>query len=145
MHHLLALAFALSAAQAPPQPPAPSNSPVAPGTSIIRGRVIAGDTGQPMRKAQVRIASGEIRDGDCCHDRFVRDVLQPLEFQVDLNLRFCRSGKKKNTEPGKDDSKIVSAAPSGSDASDTASKHSRHRIEGFFERGNCCKSRAGSA
>jgi hypothetical protein len=91
------------------------------------------------------VASGQIRDGHCRHDRFVSDVLQSLEFQVDLDLRFCYGGKKKNTAPWKNASKIVCVAPFGSDASNTASKQSRHRAEGLFEGGNCCKSRAGSA
>jgi hypothetical protein len=33
------------------------------GTSRIRGRVVAADTGQPLRKALVRVASPQLRDG----------------------------------------------------------------------------------
>jgi hypothetical protein len=31
----------------------------------------------------------------------VRDVLQSLEFQVHLNLRFCCGGKKQNIDASK--------------------------------------------
>jgi hypothetical protein len=71
--------------------------------------------------------------------------LQSLEFQVDLNLRSCSCGEKKKAEPWKNASKIICVASSGSDASNTASKQSRHRAEGLFKAGNCCKSRDGSA
>jgi Carboxypeptidase regulatory-like domain len=51
---------------APPgQPPTPqganANAPT-PGTSVLRGHVFAADSGQPLRKAQVRIFAGEIRE-----------------------------------------------------------------------------------
>ena len=36
----------------------------------------------------------EIRDLDGRHDRFVRDVLEPLEFQFDLDLGLRRRGQK---------------------------------------------------
>jgi hypothetical protein len=70
--------------------------------------------------------------------------LQSFELEIDLNLRFCYRGKKKNTEPWKN-AKIVRVTPAVSDASNTASKQSRHRADGLFKGGNCCKSRAGSA
>ena len=54
---------------APPPPPPPGmpamptrDRPVNPGTAVLRGRVIGADTGQPLRKAQVRIVAGEIRE-----------------------------------------------------------------------------------
>ncbi|MGA7583460.1 MAG: hypothetical protein WBW59_19565, partial [Pseudolabrys sp.] len=87
------------------------------------------------------IAPSQIRDGNCRHDRFVSDVLQSFEFEIHLNLRFCCGGKKKNTKPRKNASKIVCATPSDSDASNMVSKQSRHRADGLFEGGNCCKSR----
>jgi hypothetical protein len=71
--------------------------------------------------------------------------LQSLEFQIDLNLRLCSGGTKKNAEPWKNASKIIRVAPFCSDASNTASKQSRHRAEGLFKAGNCCNSRDGSA
>lgn len=43
---------------APPQ----QQAPAPPGTSTLRGHVFAEDTGQPLRKAQVRIFAGEIRE-----------------------------------------------------------------------------------
>jgi hypothetical protein len=101
--------------------------------------------GLPVGVVKFNITSGQIPDGNCRQDRFVSDVLQSFEFQVHLNLRFCWGGKKKNTEPWKNASKIACVTPSDSDASNTASKQSRHRAEGLFDEGNCCKSRAGSA
>jgi hypothetical protein len=63
---LVALVFAtsLSSAQAPqPQmPPRDSAQAVPAGTSVIRGRVVAADTAQPLRKAQVRIFAPELRE-----------------------------------------------------------------------------------
>jgi carboxypeptidase family protein len=61
-------ASALGSAQIgqPARPPQPQQqqgqTPPAPGTSTIRGHVFAADTGQPLRKAQVRITAGEIRE-----------------------------------------------------------------------------------
>jgi hypothetical protein len=46
---LTCLGFALLIAAQAPQTAAP------PATAAIRGHVIAGDTGQPLRKAQVRL------------------------------------------------------------------------------------------
>ena len=55
----------------PPPPPAPlppgfqmpaRDVPQKTGTARIRGRVVAADTGQPLRKAQVRAASAELRE-----------------------------------------------------------------------------------
>src|SRR5262249_20462211 len=112
---------------------------------FLAARDLKAQPGLPVRVVKFNIAPGQIRDGDCRHDRFICDVLQSLEIQVYLDLCFRRGGKKKNKKPGKNASKSICVAPSGSDASKTASKQSRHRIEGFFERGNCCKSRAGSA
>src|SRR6266849_5568528 len=39
-----------------------SQAPAPPGTAALRGHVFAADTGQPLRKAQVRIFAGEIRE-----------------------------------------------------------------------------------
>ena len=53
---------ATNAAAQPPSPQgANANAPV-PGTSILRGHVFAADSGQPLRKAQVRIFANEIRE-----------------------------------------------------------------------------------
>src|SRR5690349_17062792 len=45
----------------PGQPPR-DNTASQPGTAILRGRVVAADTGQPLRKAMVRMFAGEIRE-----------------------------------------------------------------------------------
>jgi protocatechuate 3,4-dioxygenase beta subunit len=45
------------------QPPnSNNNTPPAPGTATLRGHVFAADSGQPLRKAQVRITAFEIRE-----------------------------------------------------------------------------------
>jgi len=64
----LLVAGSLSFAQPPPQPspfqPPPRDNAQAtqPGTATLRGHVVAADTGQPLRKAQVRIFSPELRE-----------------------------------------------------------------------------------
>src|SRR5262245_214672 len=54
----------------PPMPPGamagvppPRDAATKPGTSVIRGRVVAADTGQPLRKAFVRASSPDLREG----------------------------------------------------------------------------------
>lgn len=47
----------------PPQgPPRDNNQPAKAGTATLRGHVVAADTGQPLRKAQVRVVAGDIRE-----------------------------------------------------------------------------------
>ena len=46
----------------PGQPPNNNNAPPPPGTATLRGHVLAADTGLPLRKAQVRIMAGDIRE-----------------------------------------------------------------------------------
>src|SRR5712691_6089216 len=47
----------------PPQgPPRDNNQPAKTGTATLRGHVVAADTGQPLRKAQVRIIAPELRE-----------------------------------------------------------------------------------
>ena len=67
----LLLISSSSSAQAPPPPPAsvpgfpqlpPRDTAPKTGTARIRGRVVAADTGQPLRKAQVRATSAELRE-----------------------------------------------------------------------------------
>lgn len=60
-------AFSTPAPGMPTQPrqpgqPANPNAPPAPGTSTVRGHVFAADSGEPLRKAQVRMMSGELRE-----------------------------------------------------------------------------------
>src|SRR5437867_874726 len=38
------------------------NAPRKTGTAIVRGRVVAADTGQPLRRAQVRFMAAELRE-----------------------------------------------------------------------------------
>ena len=47
----------------PGQPPARDAQPAKTGTSQIRGRILAADNGQPLRRASVRLTSPEIREG----------------------------------------------------------------------------------
>jgi hypothetical protein len=56
----------------------------------------------PFRVVKFNIASGQIRNRNRRHDRFVSDVLQSLEFQVDLNLRFGSSGEKEKARDQQD-------------------------------------------
>jgi hypothetical protein len=63
----LVLAAQVAAAQPPVRIEMPvfprDNAPAPkPGKAIVRGRVVAADTGQPLRKAQVRITSSEFRE-----------------------------------------------------------------------------------
>jgi protocatechuate 3,4-dioxygenase beta subunit len=52
-----------SSNNAPPAPNAnTNNTPPPPGTATLRGHVFAADSGQPLRKAQVRIFAGDIRE-----------------------------------------------------------------------------------
>src|SRR4051812_44666087 len=68
MKHTLAvflatIALAASAVAQPVQPPSgQNNAPAPPGTSTLKGHVVAADSGQPLRKAQVRITAVEIRE-----------------------------------------------------------------------------------
>jgi hypothetical protein len=61
---VLVLSSAVVSAQPPfPQaPPRDNAQPKPAGTATIRGHVVAADTGQPLRKAQVRIVAGELRE-----------------------------------------------------------------------------------
>jgi len=54
--------------------------------------------GLPFRVVKLNVASGQVCDSNGRDHRFVSNVLQSLELQVDLNLRLCSSGTKKNTE-----------------------------------------------
>jgi Carboxypeptidase regulatory-like domain len=46
----------------PQMPPRDNAQPPRAGKATVRGRVVAADTGQPLRKAQVRISSNEFRE-----------------------------------------------------------------------------------
>ena len=62
---LFALALA-AAPQPPPQgaPPRDAKPPAAAGTAVVRGRVLASDTGRPLRRARVTLSGPELgREG----------------------------------------------------------------------------------
>ena len=64
---LVALLFCSPAGSAQPAtplqgPPRDNTQPAKTGTATIRGHIVAADSGQPLRKAQVRIVSGELRE-----------------------------------------------------------------------------------
>src|SRR2546428_13195967 len=46
----------------PQMPPRDNSQSAKPGTATLRGHVVAADTGQPLRKAQVRIFAAELRE-----------------------------------------------------------------------------------
>src|SRR5947207_13477041 len=47
----------------PPQgPPRDNNQPAKAGTATLSGHVVAAGTGQPLRRAQVRVVAGDIRE-----------------------------------------------------------------------------------
>ncbi|MCU1386173.1 MAG: hypothetical protein JWL71_4870 [Acidobacteria bacterium] len=58
----LSIAAAAAAQTGLPADPRSNNAPPPPGTATLRGHVFAADSGLPLRKAQVRIAAGEIRE-----------------------------------------------------------------------------------
>jgi hypothetical protein len=73
----------------PGQPPNP-NAPPAPGTSTVRGHVFAADSGQPLRKAQVRMTSGELRENRLA----TTDVDGRYEFKEVRAGRYTISANK---------------------------------------------------
>lgn len=97
------------------QLPAGNNPELPPGTAVLRGRVFAADTGQPLRKAQVRItqtdvatAPGVIRDNKLA----TTDARGLFEFKELRAGRYTlmaskgsyvslQYGQARPTEPGK--------------------------------------------
>jgi 5-hydroxyisourate hydrolase-like protein (transthyretin family) len=59
-NQLIVTGFIAAAQIAPPPTQAPQAA--TPGTAILRGHVFAADSGQPLRKVQVRIFANEIRE-----------------------------------------------------------------------------------
>jgi len=93
----------------PPQGPARDTSQTArTGTATLRGRVVAADTGQPLRKAQVRIVAPDIRenrmtstDGDGKYE--FKEVV-PGRYTVSASKGSYVSlqyGQQRPFEPGK--------------------------------------------
>jgi carboxypeptidase family protein len=102
---------ALVPGQTPPRDNAP---PAKPGTATLRGRVFAGDTGQPLRKAQVRINSaGPFTAGQQPENRLtITDANGRYEFKELRAGRYSLSaqkgsyiglqwGQQRPNEPGK--------------------------------------------
>jgi hypothetical protein len=59
MRHWLTLLLLVATSAFAQQPPAPPRDPAAPaqkGTGVIRGRVVAGDTGRPLRRARISLS-----------------------------------------------------------------------------------------
>src|SRR4051794_16903742 len=48
--------------QMPPMPPRDNAQAARPGKSTLRGHVVAADSGQPLRRAQVRVTSPDLRE-----------------------------------------------------------------------------------
>src|SRR5205823_11172665 len=51
---------------------------------------------------EIDITSGQIRDAEGRHDRFVSDVLKTLEFQIHLNLRLTSNCGEEKTNKRQD-------------------------------------------
>lgn len=73
-----------------PRPPANPGAPPPAGTSTVRGHVFAADSGQPLRKAQVRMVSGEIRENRLA----TTDVDGAYEFKEVRAGRYAISANK---------------------------------------------------
>jgi hypothetical protein len=95
----LLLSFTPAAAQvAALQPPPggagmqipPRDNTAKTGTAILRGRIVAADSGQPLRKAQVRIFSAEIRENRMA----TTDVQGRYEFKELPAGRYTISASK---------------------------------------------------
>ena len=97
-----------AAPMAPPAQGANPNAPPAPGTSTLRGHVFAADSGQPLRKAQVRIAAGEIRENRLATTD-VDGLFEFKEVRAGRYLIFASKGayvslsygQQRPTDPGK--------------------------------------------
>src|SRR3954469_16908232 len=48
--------------QMPQMPPRDSRQPAKSGTATLRGHIVAADSGQPLRRAQVRVVAAELRE-----------------------------------------------------------------------------------
>jgi protocatechuate 3,4-dioxygenase beta subunit len=82
---------------APGQTPTRDNAqPARPGTATLRGRVFAGDTGQPLRKAQVRINStGPFAAGQQAENRLaITDATGRFEFRQLRAGRYSLQAQK---------------------------------------------------
>src|SRR5438876_5751357 len=90
-----------------PQAPPRDTTPKA-GTSRIRGRIVAADTGQPLRKAQVRATSAEIRENRLAttDDKGVYEIAEMPAGRYQLSATKgsfvqLQYGQSRPFEPGK--------------------------------------------
>ena len=93
----------------PPQmPPRDPTQPAKTGSATIRGHVVAADSGQPLRKAQVRIVSGELRENRMvttdADGKFEFKEVVPGRYNVSASKGSYVSlqyGQQRPFEPGK--------------------------------------------
>jgi carboxypeptidase family protein len=133
---MMLITFALTLAlQLPPSPPQTPGAPARDtsqaktGTAVIRGRVLAADTQQPLRKALVRISASELRemrvtatDGD---GKYEFTELPAGRYSINVNkgsyvslsygqLRPFESGRPLELRDGQRVEKVDFALPRGS-------------------------------
>src|SRR6266852_3248111 len=77
-------------AQPPQMPPRDPTQPAKAGTATLRGHVVAADTGQPLRKAQVRIVAGDIRENRMT----TTDAEGRYEFKEVVAARYNMTAQK---------------------------------------------------
>ena len=70
--------------------PRNGNAPAPPGTAVLRGHVFAADTGLPLRKAQVRIVAGDLRENRLA----TKDTEGRYEFKEVRAGRYTISANK---------------------------------------------------
>jgi len=95
-------------AQPPQMPPRDPTQPAKTGSATIRGHVVAADSGQPLRKAQVRIVSGELRENRLAttdaDGKFEFKEVVPGRYNVSASKGSYVSlqyGQQRPFEPGK--------------------------------------------
>jgi protocatechuate 3,4-dioxygenase beta subunit len=92
----------------PQMPPRDNAQPAKPGTATIRGRVLAADTGQPLRKAQVRAVAGEMRENRLAttdaDGKYEFKLLPAGRYNISANKGSyvgLQYGQQRPFEPGK--------------------------------------------
>jgi len=96
----------------PPQPNAAADQP--PGTATLRGHVFAADTGQPLRKAQVRIfANGPAANGAAQNRATSTDGDGRYEFKALPAGRYNITAAKGNYIALTEDPKVLQAMAKG--------------------------------
>src|SRR4051812_40979667 len=112
---MLAVLFVLSSlapvAQPPPQaaPPPDGRSPVQTGTATVRGRVVAADTGKPLRRARITQSGAELgRDGRTTSTNldggYEVDALPVGRYMIRVSRSgylTLQYGQRRPLEPGK--------------------------------------------